>query len=97
MSFYGMATSDHSQHTQYWACQYNVWDHPYFHKCYDCEYSHVDGCDIYHTYLVHLHLTEGLEGLGKHLEEMERLRNEAAEGPYEEHSESFLKHIAKFY
>ena len=98
MSFYGLACCDTSQNTQFWACQYNIWDHPYFHKCYDCDCAHVNGpCSIYQTYLMHLDLTDGgLEALANHLEEMERLHNEDAEGPYEEYSESFLKHAAKW-
>ncbi len=37
MSMYGMAISDHSRATQFEACSSGVTDHPYYHKCYDCE------------------------------------------------------------
>ncbi len=99
MSDYGMAIHGTTQHTQFAACKYSVWDHPYFHKCYDCDYAHVNGpCGIYQTYLMQLDLCEGgLKAIANHLEEMERLRNEGAEGPYEEYSESFMKHAARFY
>lgn len=100
MSFYfrGVAINDKTQHTQFEACRYNAYNHPYFHKCYDCEFAHVNGiCDIYNTYLISLDLTDGLKGLSRHLEEMERLRDEDAQGPYEEYSESFMKHAARFY
>ncbi len=97
--FYGVPINDTTQHTQFEACRYKTYDHPYFHKCYDCDYACANTiCGIYQTYLLQLDLAEGgLKALANHLEEMERLRNEGAEGPYEEYSESFMKHAARFY
>ena len=36
MSFYGLAMSG-SKATQYYGCYYGMTDHPYYHKCNECD------------------------------------------------------------